>query len=37
VSRIDRNATAFNYRDVQYSFLSLGVCTALAEAEKCVR
>jgi hypothetical protein len=37
VSRIDRNATAFNYRDVQYSFLSLGVCTAPAEAEKCVR
>jgi len=37
VSRIDRNTTAFNYRDVQYSFLSLGVCTAPAEAEKCVR
>jgi hypothetical protein len=36
VSRIDRNVTAFNHRDVQYSFLSLGVCTALEEAEKCV-
>jgi FAD/FMN-containing dehydrogenase len=37
VSRIDRNVTAFNHRDVQYSFLSLGVCTALEAAEKCVR
>jgi FAD/FMN-containing dehydrogenase len=37
VSRRDRDATAFNHRDVQYSFLSLGVCTAPSEAEKCVR
>lgn len=37
VSRIDRAATAFNHRDVQYSFMSLGVCTDPAEAEKCVR
>jgi hypothetical protein len=37
VSRIDREATAFAYRDVQYSFMSLGVCTEPAEAEKCVR
>jgi hypothetical protein len=37
VSRIDRNATAFNHRDVQYSFLSLGVCGAPEEAGKWVR
>ena len=37
VSRIDRNATAFDHRDVQYSFLSLGVCAAPAEAETCAR
>jgi hypothetical protein len=37
VSRIDRDATASNHRDVQFSFLSLGVCTAPAKAEKCVR
>jgi len=37
VSRIDTDATAFNHRDVQYSFSSLGVCTGPAEAEPCVR
>jgi FAD/FMN-containing dehydrogenase len=37
VSRIDTDATAFNHRDVQYSFLSLGVCTGPAEAETSVR
>jgi hypothetical protein len=37
VSRVDREATAFNHRDVPYSFLSLGVCTDPAEAETCVR
>jgi hypothetical protein len=37
VSRIDRDATAFNHKDVPYSFLSLGVCTGPAEAETCVR
>jgi FAD/FMN-containing dehydrogenase len=37
VSRVDRGATAFNHRDVQYSFTSLGVCTDPAEAAKCVR
>jgi FAD/FMN-containing dehydrogenase len=37
VSRVDREATAFNHRDVQYSFTSLGVCTDPAEAAKCVR
>ncbi len=37
VSRVAREATAFNHRDVQYSFMSLGVCTDPAEAERCVR
>jgi FAD/FMN-containing dehydrogenase len=37
VSRLDREATAFPHRDVQYSFMSLGVCTEPAEAEECVR
>jgi hypothetical protein len=37
VSRIDRDATAFNHRDVPYSFISLGVCTDPAEVETCVR
>jgi len=37
VSRVDRDATAFNHRDMPYSFLSLGVCTDPAEAETCVR
>jgi FAD/FMN-containing dehydrogenase len=37
VSRVDREATAFNHRDVWYSFMSLGVCADPAEAEKCVR
>ncbi|HEV8718765.1 MAG TPA: FAD-binding oxidoreductase [Candidatus Binatia bacterium] len=37
VSRVDREATAFIHRDVQYSFMSLGVCADSADAEKCVR
>lgn len=37
VSRVDREATAFHHRDVQYSFISLGMCTDPAEAERCVR
>jgi hypothetical protein len=37
VSRADREATAFVHRDVEYSFMSLGVCADPAEAEKCVR
>ena len=37
VSRLDREATAFHHRDVQYSFISLGMCTDPAEAEQCVR
>jgi hypothetical protein len=37
VSRIGRDATAFNHRDVQYSFMSIGVCTTPAEVPSCVR
>jgi hypothetical protein len=35
VSRVDRDATAFNHRDVQYSFMSIGACTGPAEIEGC--
>jgi FAD/FMN-containing dehydrogenase len=37
VRRVDREATAFGHRDVEYSFLSIGVCADRAEAEKCSR
>ena len=37
VRRIDRDATAFGQRDAEYSFMSLGVCTDAADAEKCRR
>jgi FAD/FMN-containing dehydrogenase len=37
VSRIGRDATAFNHRDVEYSFMSIGECASAAEAEGCVR
>ena len=37
VSRVDREATAFNHRDIQYSFMTLGVCTGPAEVERCAR
>ena len=37
MSRVDGDATAFNHRDVPYSFLSLGVCPDPAEADKCIR
>ena len=37
VGRVNREVTAFNHRDVQYSFMSLGVCTDPTEAERCVR
>jgi FAD/FMN-containing dehydrogenase len=37
VSQVDREATAFNHRDVQYSFMSLGVCSDSAKAEKMIR
>jgi hypothetical protein len=37
VSRIPGEATAFNHRGVQYSFLSLGICTTPAEVEPCRR
>jgi FAD binding domain/Berberine and berberine like len=37
VSRVDREATAFNFRDVEYSFMSLGQCAAATEFESCAR
>ena len=37
VKRADRGATAFAHRDVEYSFLSAGVCAEPADAEKPVR
>jgi hypothetical protein len=37
VSRIDPDATAFNHRNVEYSFMSIGECAKIAEAESCVR
>jgi len=37
VSRIDRDATAFNFRDVEYSFMSLGQCATPADTESIVR
>jgi hypothetical protein len=36
VRRADREATAFAHRDVEYSFLALGVCADPAEGSKCV-
>lgn len=35
VSRADRDATAFAHRDVEYSFMALGVCATPGEVEKC--
>jgi FAD/FMN-containing dehydrogenase len=37
VRRANREATAFAHRDVEYSFLSAGVCADAADAEKSVR
>jgi len=37
VSRFARDATAFPHRDVQYSFMSLGVSTGRAEIDSCAR
>jgi len=37
VRRADREATAFAHRDVEYSFMSLGVCNDSGDAEKCIR
>ncbi|MGH9714725.1 MAG: FAD-binding oxidoreductase [Candidatus Acidiferrales bacterium] len=37
VSRVDRGATAFVHRDVEYSFMALGVCTDPAESAKCTK
>jgi hypothetical protein len=36
VSRVDREETAFNHRDVQYSFMSIGQCSEPAQAESCI-
>jgi len=36
VRRADRQATAFAHRDVEYSFMALGVCVDPAEAAKCI-
>ena len=37
VKRADRKVTAFAHRDVEYSFLSAGVCADPADADKSVR
>jgi len=37
VRRADREATAFAHRDVEYSFMALGVCADPAEGAKCAR
>jgi hypothetical protein len=37
VSRVDREETAFNHRDVQYSFMSIGQRSDPAQAESCIR
>jgi hypothetical protein len=37
VSRIDADATAFNHRNVQYSFICVGECTTHADTDGCVR
>ena len=36
VRRADRQATAFAHRDVEYSFMALGVCVDPAEAAQCI-
>jgi FAD/FMN-containing dehydrogenase len=37
VSRADREATAFVHRDVEFSFMALGVCADQAESAKCAK
>jgi FAD/FMN-containing dehydrogenase len=37
VSRADRDATAFAHRDVEYSFMALGVCSTPLEVENCAQ
>jgi hypothetical protein len=37
VRRIGRDETAFNHRDLEYSFMSIGQCADAGEAEACVR
>jgi hypothetical protein len=37
VTRADRDSTAFAHRDVEFSFMALGVCATAAEIEKCAQ
>jgi len=37
VSRADRDVTAFAHRDVEYSFMALGLCATPVEVEKCAQ
>jgi len=37
VSRIGNDDTAFNHRNLEYSFMSIGQCADASEAEACVR
>jgi hypothetical protein len=37
VSRVGRDETAFNHRDLEYSFMSIGQCADAGEAEACIR
>ncbi len=37
VSRVDSEATAFNFRDVEYSFMSIGQCTTPTETQGCAQ
>ena len=37
VSRIGREESAFNHRDLEYSFMSIGQCADASEAEACIR
>jgi FAD/FMN-containing dehydrogenase len=37
VGRADRDATAFVHRDVEFSFMALGVCADQAESAKCAK
>ena len=36
VGRVPPSATAFNHRDAQYSFMSIGQCADPADARKCI-
>jgi hypothetical protein len=37
VSRIGREETAFNHRDLEYSFMSIGQCAEAGKAEACIQ